>query len=447
MKFSGLLTAAAALALLGGLLWWSNRAEANKETKADPNASPKILEIPAEQIRKVEIAKGGETLVLERGDDAQYRITAPKAMLADQDAASGVFTSLTNFASDRLVEDKVPSLEPFGLAKPSLTVKVTRKDGKASTLLFGDETPTKSGFFAKLESDPRLFTVASYSKASVDRTWKDLQDKRLLTFDDAKLSRMELAGKGSAIEFGKNVNGEWQIVKPRPLRADGSVVDQLLSRLREAKMDAAVSDDDAKAAEKSFASGTPVAVARMTDAAGTQSLELRKGKDGAYFAKSSAIAGVHKMTSDLGDAMAKGLDDFRNRKLFEFGWSDPAKVEVRDGATTRTFAKSGEKWTRDGKEMDSTSVQALIDKLRELAAIKFVEKGFVEPAAIVATVTAGDGKKADRVEISKSGNSFFARRAGDASIYELDGKAVGELQQTAADVKPVAATKPDAKKK
>lgn len=447
MSLRGLLAAAAALAVLGGLLWWSNRNEAAKEGKADPNAPPKILDIPAEQLKKVEITKNGETTAIERGDDAQYSITAPKPLAADQDAASGVFTSLTSFVSDRVVDEKASNLGQFGLDKPALTVKAVRKDGKSSTLLFGDETPTQSGVFCMLEGDPRLFTVASYNKSSVDKTWKDLQDKRLLRFDELKLSRIELVSKGGTVEFGKNAKSEWQIVKPRPLRADGSVVDQLLSRLREAKFDPSTPEADVKKAVQAFASGSLVATAKVTDAAGTQTLELRKDKDSYYYAKSSAVPGIHKMTNDLGEVMSKPLDDFRNRKLFEFGWSEPSRVDVRDGASTRGFAKKDGKWISGGKEMDSASVQALIDKLREMSAIKFPEKGFTEPAAIEAAVVSADGKTTERVEISKSGNYYFARRAGEPALYELDGKFVEELRQAAAGVKEAAPAKPESKKK
>ena len=106
MQFRGLLMAAAALALLGGLVWWSNKAEATKETAADPNAPPKIIEIPAEKIQKVNITKDGETTTLERLADNRYRLSAPKELAADQDAANGVFTSLTSLIADRLVEEK-----------------------------------------------------------------------------------------------------------------------------------------------------------------------------------------------------------------------------------------------------------------------------------------------------------------------------------------------------
>lgn len=52
-------------------------------------------------------------------------------------------------------------------------MNVTRKDGKKTRLLLGDETPTSGGVFAKVEGDPRVFTLASFNKSSLDKTFKD----------------------------------------------------------------------------------------------------------------------------------------------------------------------------------------------------------------------------------------------------------------------------------
>ena len=89
----------------------------------------------------------------------------------------------------------------------------------------------------------------------------------------------------------------------------------------------------------------------MTRCQRTQTLEVRKDKDKNYYAKSSAVEGVYKVAADVGDALDKGLDDFRNKKLFDFGFSDPSKVDVK-GAT---YTKSGDKWMSGGKTMDNTT--------------------------------------------------------------------------------------------
>lgn len=450
MQFRGLLLAAVLLLGLGGLVYWSNSAEEKKAKNppTDPNAPPKIVEIPADQINQIEIAKGAETTTLKRGADGKWELTAPKPSRADQDSANTLAGTFTSLASDRLIEDKAADLKPFGLATPVETVTITKKDGKTAKLLLGDDTPTNNGVYAKLDSDPRVFTVASFNKSSLDKSFKDLQDKRLITFDSDKLTRLELTLKGQTAEFGKNNQNEWSILKPKPMRADGGAIDDVVRRLKDAKMDPAVSEADAKKAVTEFAGGTLVAVAKATDASGTQQLEVKKGKDNNYYARGSAMEGIFKVANDLGDGLNKSVDDFRQKKIFEFGWNDPTRVETKDNGKTRTFAKSGDKWTEGSKTMDNISVQNLIDKLRDLQAAKFVDAGFTTPV-FEASITAKDGKLNEKVLISKAGDNYFAMRQNEPGIYQIDKKAFEDLQKAAQDVKeaaPPSAKKDDKKK-
>ncbi|MCU1275382.1 MAG: hypothetical protein JWO48_2813, partial [Bryobacterales bacterium] len=379
------------------------------------------------------IKKASDTTTLSKAD-GKWQIVQPKPLAADQDSVSSLVASLSSLSSERVVEDKVADLSSYGLAAPNQQVTVTRKDGKAQTLLIGDDTPTGSGAFAKLENDPRVFTIPTYVKSSLEKSSKDLRDKRLLTFNSDKLTRVDLAAKGQNLEFGKNNQNEWQILKPRPLRADGLQVDELVRKLKDAKMDATVSDDDAKKAGAEFAIGARVAVATVMDASGTQQLEVRKDKDKNYYAHSSVVEGFYKAASDLGDGLDKGLDDFRNKKLFDFAWNDPSKLEIRNGTAQATYQKSGEKWMSGSKQMDAPSIQGLVDKLRDLTSTKFLDSG---AGAILfeATVTSNGGKRVEKVSIWKQGNSYFARRDGEPSVYALDTKPVEDLQKAGADVK------------
>jgi hypothetical protein len=448
MKFRGLLAAVALLAVLGGLAYWSNKKKAAADAKPAEakDAPPKILTIADDQFKQIKLAKtGGDTTVLVRGDDKKWQITEPKSLAADQDSVSSLVSTLSSLSSDRLIEDKASDLGQYGLNKPTMEVTITKKDGKTETVVLGDDTPTGGGEFAMKQGDPRVFTVASFVKSSVDKSYKDLRDKRLLTFDSDKLTRVALQAKGGEVEFGKNNQNDWQILKPKPLRADGSQVEDLIRKLKDAKMDTAVSEDDAKKAVTAFASGKKLATASVTDASGNQSLEVRevdKDKDKTYYAKSSAVEGVFKVGNDLGDGLNKGMDDFRNKKLFDFAWSDPTKVQVG----TAVYQKSGDKWTRDSKTMDSTTVQSLIDKLRDLAAAKFLDAGG-GTAALEVTVTSNDGKRVEKVTLSKQGDQYLAKRENEPSIYVVDSKAADDLIKAAGDVKEAAPAKPAEKKK
>ncbi len=443
MKLARLLIAAAILAALGGLLWWSNRTEAAKAGKPDPKAPPKILSLKEADIKQIEIQHhDGETTVLKRGDGGKWSITAPQPLAADQTGVGAVTSAVTDLSSNRLVDANATNLPSYGLDPAKFSVTFTMADGKTHTLRVGDDTPTDGNTYAMLDGDKRLFTITSFSKGSLDKQSKDLREKHLLSFDQDKLSRVELDVSGKTpLEFGR-AGTDWQILKPKPMRADGSQVDQLLNKLKDASMDTAT---DAKTAAAAFAGGQKVATAKVTGAEGTETLEVRKDKDD-YYAKSSMLDGAYKITKEVGDGLNKSLEDFRNKKIFDFGFSDPTRIEVKDGGQSKVIEKSGENWTSGGKTMDSISVQNLIDKLRDLAATKFVDSGFTT-ATLELTVVSNDGKRTEKVQIAPAGSNFLAKRENDSTLYQLEASAVTDLRDAVNGVQEPPPPAKDGKKK
>jgi hypothetical protein len=435
MKFRGMLIAVIVLAALTGTLYWSNHHKPAETASADSSAepAPKILALTVADITALSIHKKGEDpIVLTKDSSGKWQITAPKALAADQDAVGNVISPLAALNSDRLVEAKAADLSQYGLSQPSVDVQITAKDKKVSELLIGDDTPTGNGAYAAIAGDPRVFTMASYSKASFVRTLNDLRERHLLPFESDKVSRIELQAKKQTLEFGRD-KSQWQIVKPSVLRADQSAVEDLLRNLHDAKMDLATGQDDKKLSA-AFNAGTPFATAKVTDASGTQELQIRKNKDD-YYAKSTAIAGIYKVASGTAPGLDKSVDDFRNKKLFDFGFADPDKVEIHDGSKSYVLTHSGEDWLSNGTKMDPESVSPLFEKLRDLTASKFADGGFGAPILDV-TVTSDSNKRVEKVLISKSGDKYIARRENEPALYELTASSVTDLQSAATGLKP-----------
>jgi hypothetical protein len=438
MKLRGLIFAGVILAGLSGALYWSDHHKPAETTEASADVPLKILAIQEADISKFDLKKNGaEQVGGERNSAGQWRITSPTSLPADQSAISSLLGTFSSLNSERLVEDKAVNLAPYGLDTPKLEVDLTQKNNKTQKLLLGDDTPAGNGIYARLDGDPRVFTILNYHKTSMDKSANDLRDKRLLTVDSDKISQVDLVAKKQEMAFGRNKD-EWQIVKPKPLRADGTEVDDLVRELTEAKMelDASGSDDQKKTAA-AFASATPVATAKVTAESGTQELQVRKNKED-YYAKSSAVEGVYKVPSTLGQALGKNLEDFRNKKLFDLGSDDPNKIALRDGSKTYFLTRSGEDWwSGSAKKMDAGKVQELLDKIRDLSASKFVDSGFTA-ALIDLTVTSNDGKRVEKVAISKAGDNYVAKRENEATLYQVDSKAVDDLRKSADEVKPAA---------
>ena len=435
MKIRSLIVATLIFLALGGTLYWSEHHKPTDESaKVSADAPPAILKLDEATINRVELKKkDAEPIVLAKNTSGTWQIAQPKSLNADQNTVSGALSTLSSLNSERLVEDKSSDLKQYGLDHPAVEVDITEKDNKTQRLWIGDDTPAGGAVYAMLAGDPRIFTMASYNKTSIDKSLNDLRDKRLLPVSADKISRVELIRTNQEIEFGRNKD-EWQILKPKPLRADSVQVGELVAKLTDARMDLSGSGKDLKDAASAFVRATPVATAKVTDQSGTQELQVRKNKD-TYYAKSSAVEGAYKVDSSLGQALDKGLDDFRNKKLFEFGFNDPSKIEVHNGSKAVFLSKSGSDWWSNGKKMDAGSVEPYISDLRSLAASKFIESGFANPT-IAVTVTSDDGKRVEKVSIAKSGSGYIASRESEPTLYELDSSAVDALQKAADDIKP-----------
>src|SRR5579864_5425789 len=347
MKIRGLLIATLVFAVLAGVLYWSNRRKSSAEAaKPDADAAPAILKLDENSITHLEVKKKDAPAIELTKNGADWKITEPKPFAADQSTVSSMVSAISALNAERLVEDKSTDVQRYGLDHPSFELDVTEKDNKTQRLLLGDNTPAGSAVYAGLAGDPRVFTIAAYSKTSIDKSLNDLRDKRLLTVNPDKLSRLEISGKNGDIEFGRNKD-EWQILQPKPMRADSETVGELVRKLTDARMDLSASETAAKESDAAFAHGTPVATVKATDESSTEQMQIRKNKD-SYYARSSVVEGAYKLDSSFGDA-------------------DPGKLEIHSDSKAYSLLRGGQDWWDNGKKIDESSVATVISDLRNLS--------------------------------------------------------------------------------
>ena len=443
-KMRQLIVATFVLIVLSGTLYWSNR---RKPASDSVNASPsttnaKVISLTQDDISKLEIKKkDGDDVVLNRAGASNWKITSPKTLVADQESVSTILYNLSPMDGATLIDDKAADLKQFGLAEPEAQVSATGKDGKTQTILVGDETPTGDSAYVMVSGDSKVYSVPKNTKTNLDKGLKDLRDKRLAPVDFDKLAGVEINGAKLRLSFASD-NGQWTVRSPANLRGDTSKMETIIEKLRTATMDPSTSDADMKKTASMFALGTPIANLKATDASGSQELQIRKAADG-YYAKTTAMDGVYKVPNELGDAVNKDAEDFREKRVFDFAEEDPDKVELHDGSKGYFLTRSGEDWWSDGKKMDPLTVQEFLRSIRTLTATKFATTGFSSPALSV-TATSKDGKRIEKVDISKSGSGYLAKRADGPALFVLDAKVVEDIQKAAGGLKPAEA--PPAKK-
>jgi hypothetical protein len=148
--------------------------------------------------------------------------------------------------------------------------------------------------------------------------------------------------------------------------------------------------------------------------------------------------GAFKVPNELGEAVNKDAEDFREKRVFDFGADDPDKVEYHDGPKAYSLTRSGEDWSSDGKKMDAVAIQEFLRTIRGLTATKFATSGFASPTISI-VATSKDGKHVEKVDIAKGGSGYLAKRADGPSLFVLDEKAVEDMQKAAGDLKPAEA--------
>lgn len=370
LKPTGLATATALLAVLGGLVWWTQKHPKTPDTLAP--AAPKILAVGEDQIESIRMAKTGANPVTLKRSGEKWEITEPKPYPADADAVRSLTGTLSTLTSDRMIDEKPASLAEFGLDRPASEIDVTVKGGKVNRILIGSDAPVGNAAYVKLAGNPGVYALNLQTKTSLDKSVDDLRDKRLLVFNQEKVKSVAFGN----VEFTKNSVGDWQMSKPQVYRADTQKVEDLIRKLHEAKGDPTGKDK--------------IATVAVTDDTGVHTLA------------------VEKSMNELAEALKdKTADDFRNKKLFDFGFNNPSKLEI------------------DGQNLDkSPQKQAIIDKLRDLSAAKFAP-AMRGTQAMKIGVTSG---KLEQVTINKSGDEYLAQRENDPSVYAIDAKTFDELK-------------------
>src|SRR5690606_2006049 len=138
--------------------------------------------------------------------------------------------------------------------------------------------------------------------------------------------------------------------EPADIRADRLTVADLERELTSAQMSSVLAEGD-EAAVNEYAVTRPYAVAEIVDAEGSHILTIAEGGPSGYFAKSSDLpGGVYEVSESLASSLDKQLDDYRNPNLFDFGFDDLNRIDIRDGQKQATIEKQEQDWklTTDG---------------------------------------------------------------------------------------------------
>lgn len=450
-KYLNTLVAVVLLAVLWlGFTWWDKH-KSDQLSKTAPKAAEKVVPFESSHVQAFTLTPRAEPGFTCRRVNGKWTLEqAPNLVAsetksaakpaeelgADQSSVSTFLSSLTSATVDEVVDPHPASVKDFGLDPPAETIAVTSNaKPQQLTLLLGDETPTGGGVYAQVAGNPRLFTLASYLKTSLEKSLFDLRDKRALTLDVDQIQRIDVAQKGKRWTLEKNPDGIWDFNLPPLVRADRMSVNQIVGELRDLNMQTIVADDKKKAAAYGFSS--PLLTVKLTSPQGEQTIELGNKDGDRYDAINSALPPIFTLNSTFLTQIQKDPSELRDRDLFSWSTFDVKRMEIQTPKGHWVFEQQKDKWQETSPKnqtVTSDKLDGLLEAVRALRAESFpktsnlADLGLAKPAYQF-KVQFGEKNQTQTVEASKVGDHVYGRRTTDSLAAELKTDALDSIDK------------------
>ena len=380
----------------------------------------------------IKAENGERTTVKKEGD--RWQIVAPIQAAAAESDVIAAASALANLDVVRVVDEAAADLAQYGLASPRVEVEYKAGDDKSSgKLLLGAKTPAGGNVYAMKNDEKRVFLVAEYQNASLNKSTFDLRDKAVMAVERDKVEGVDLNIGGKSFAFAKQ-GDEWKVSQPLVASADFGTVESLVGRVQGAQMKSIVTEQPTPAELKKFGLEKPevLVTLNMGSARAALALGAPAGEDGVY-ARDMSKNMVVTVDKTLADDLKKPLDDYRRREAFEFRAFTANRVELTRGDQTVTFERvkgEGENaqdtWKRvspNPADVDKAKMDSFLAGLADIRATTFApttaNTGLEKPALVV-YAKFEDGKKEERVTFGRSGSDVYFTRPGEPGAAKAE---------------------------
>jgi Domain of unknown function (DUF4340) len=448
----------ALLVIVGGYAYYVSRQPVEQ--------TPKLNNISASDIQKIELRSPARDIVIERAKEG-WRFDKPIQGEVDGATADGMADAIAGLQITSTIAETPRDLAPFGLQNPAVNVIVTTKDHRVlPVIMVGKDTPVGNSSYIKSEQKPGILLVANSFPSQVEKTVDDLRPRTLIGFQPDEIRKVVLdSNNGVPLELTKK-GSHWIIDKPKTYAADDTAVQQLLETVSNARVADFIDDNPSDLSKYGLANPSFKLIVYGGKSNAQESLlfgfkQPQPDKGGIYARRgegndqpvitvySYVLNGVNKNFDDLRDKTVLGLD---RSKIDHVMIVSP----IFDETVTRT---GGGKWNIVSNDKTAAAeglvVDSLLDQLHDLKGTKIVEDpmthsdhyGMVKPT-LTFTAYSKDGKELGTLRVSKvevilkptgenaetakpqQRNFAYATSSADSAVYEIPLQAATDLENT-----------------
>lgn len=244
--------------IIGIIVVSSIETEENLPANNENNEFYTVYSEEADNISAIEIIGGTDNIKATNLGNSVWTINDFDAEEIDTSKAYGIAGTVSQLSSKNKVEENASDLSVYGLDNPSVTVKITKKNGKNDTLYIGDKSPALGEYFIIKDGESTVYTMYEFK---VDTLLKPISYYREfnrfnINIDDIcgiKIMRQdEVIDLKIIDEIDENTSNVWRMLSPYQSNANDDYIDnKILEPISEIAMNTPVEDTDGGITDKS----------------------------------------------------------------------------------------------------------------------------------------------------------------------------------------------------
>ncbi len=250
-----------------------------------------VLHIASDQVNSFELKNAAGEVAAAKGKDGDWRFSKPAATSGDTDAISSLLTTVANAKMVTVASETADKLGAYGLTNPAVAVTATDAKGKTATLLVGKKEGDE--YFARDTSRPTIFRINQDLYKKLAENYSDLRDKRIVQFDPANISHVEIHNSNGVIELTRKNESEWTYDAPTEQKGKPASAEKLFSPLQFARSEQIY---DHPAGDVAARLSKPAFEATLADKSGKKiTVQISKEVGGFVYARSSEGPAIYRL--------------------------------------------------------------------------------------------------------------------------------------------------------
>ena len=383
-----------------------------------------VITAPLDAVNQI-VVDGTESYTLSKMPDGEWSLTQPTQLKAQQKEVAGLLREIAFLRKTQFLSDGQAPLADFGLDKPRLRLTLASPDAKPITLLLGEGRGDL--ICATIEGQPSVFTIRRAAGRRLQPRRSSIENRAVLSFNPNDVTTVSVKQPGRTLLL-KRDGKQWGIITPFRTAGNSDNIHSALNTLAQTQAKRWFPT----AGKTAMTLGTPratilltLAGAKKSDPPKTLTLHVG-GMSPDEFEAFCQVPGQPQIAEVASSELAPLLETpafFTSPKLHEEPYDAVTKLTLRSGETTRSFTRSGEKWSADqgdGLGLHTIKFEAMVRSLCNLQVLDVVHAGDSLPdtyslAKDQIRVTLGHSTPTDGKPATPATQIYFA--IVDAQLY------------------------------